>query len=97
MYTGARACTSGITYVCRGPSAEISWAASKALRSGFLLLVQTGMERLLRSGIMLAVYAGLFGWQHWSLASTRKAHIVILRILGCQVPTPPAICLLTVL
>lgn len=48
------------------------------------LCSQTGMERLIRAGIMLSVYAALFGWEKWTLHSTRKAHIVILRILGCQ-------------
>ena len=45
---------------------------------------QTGMERFIRAAIMLGLYAALFGWERWSLHSTRKAHIIILRLLGCQ-------------
>lgn len=47
------------------------------------------MERLLRAGFMCALFAGLFGTGHWRLHTTRRVHIIVLRLLGCQVQHLP--------
>lgn len=39
----------------------------------------------MRAGFMCALFAGLFGTANWKLHTTHKAHIVVLRLLGCQV------------
>jgi hypothetical protein len=51
-----------------------------------MITMQAGVERLLRAGFMCALFAGLFGTGHWRLHTTRRAHIIVLRLLGCQVP-----------
>jgi hypothetical protein len=49
------------------------------------LLGQAGVERLLRAGFMCTLFAGLFGTGHWKLHTIRRTHIIVLRLLGCQV------------
>jgi len=43
------------------------------------------VERLLRAAFMLALFAALFGSAHWTMHATKKCHITVLRLLGCQV------------
>lgn len=51
--------------------------------------MQAGVERLLRAGFMCALFAGLFGTGHWKLHTVRRVHIIVLRLLGCQVLNCP--------
>jgi len=47
--------------------------------------IQVAVERLLRAAFMLALFAALFGSAHWTMHATKKCHITVLRLLGCQV------------